>query len=190
MWNIPQAITGAIYLKFNWSWLWHKLFSDEEDSTDVVIIVWEQANHSSLNGALIWFYYVALPSIKLEGLQPSPFGPQTIPRWTFPEAAWLRLMDWPVARLEQVSCCKSLNTQGRYGSCKPDGEQVERKEDDLEKKAFKLELASCGDQQHAMEFCREWVCEWAWEKKRGGKVRDQAKTANLTLPCGFVILNT
>ncbi|ROI16000.1 hypothetical protein DPX16_14212 [Anabarilius grahami] len=64
-------------------------------------------------------------------------------------------MDWPVARLEQVSCCKSLNTQGRYGSCKPDGEQVERKEDDLDKKAFKLELASCGDQQHAMEFCRE-----------------------------------
>lgn len=62
-WNIPQVITGTIHLKFNWSWLWHKLFSDEEDSTDVVVIVWEQANHISLNGKLIWFYYVASPSI-------------------------------------------------------------------------------------------------------------------------------
>lgn len=88
---------------------------------------------------------------------------------------------------QQVSCCKSLNAQGRYVCCKPDGEQVERKEDDLEKKAFKIQPRPAVGINN-MEFFRKQVCEWMWMKRRG-KVKDQAKMANLTLPCGFDALN-
>ncbi len=52
----------------------------------------EQANHSALNSILIWFNCSFI-----QGLQPSPLGNQTIPRRSFPEPAWLRLMDRPVA---------------------------------------------------------------------------------------------
>lgn len=80
-----------------------------------------------------WYTHLVQLCSFIQGFQPSPLGNQTIPRRSFPEPAQLRFVDRPVAD------CKSLNTQGRYGCCKPDGEQVVRKEDDLENKAFKLQ---------------------------------------------------
>jgi len=75
------------------------------------------------------------------------------------------------------------------GAASQMGSRWKGKEDDLEKRAFKLDSASCGIQQHGMEFCRECLNECE-RKREAEKLEIKPKTANLTLPCGFVILNT